>query len=289
MSLKILKVIFTGLLISLFVSCYGSWNFFYEGNDVDKRTEKLKKISDANDEVFAASGISSLNGKYTVLVFTDSHFGSKKKDINPAPLFKYLNKLRGSPDYPVFALSLGDDVDIGTQDDYDLYNAFCEKLINQYDIKLIFNTCGNHDIYQGHWDNWKKNCYPHTSFYKFKTSNFSWYSLDTASGTIGMNQYELLSRELKKDKSPKIVFTHYRFVRFNMDTANMAETTERNLLISDFYENNVKCIVGGHHHTRTLDDLGFMAYGLASFGYNDEWGLLHVDEDRGVVELEYIN
>ena len=68
----------------------------------------------------------------------------------------------------------------------------------------------------------------------------------------------------------------------------MAETTERNKLISDFSKNKVLCVLGGHNHKRFSDDLGFMDYGLPSFAYSGAWGLLHVDEDKGEAWLEYI-
>ena len=288
---KTARLLFTALLLSLFAllsSCYGSWNFLYEGNNVDERTKSLKHISNANDEEFAAAGISSLKGKYTVLVISDTHFGNKKKDVDYSLLLSWLDQMRGKPDYPVFAICLGDAVDIGMQYEYDLYLEFCNKLRNDYGIKLIFNSCGNHDIYQGNWDNWEKNCYPHTSFYKFNTSKFSWYCLDTASGTIGLKQYQKLSEEIKRDPRPKIIFTHYRFIKFNFDCANMAETTERNLLISDFYRNNVKAVLGGHNHTQTEDNLGFKDYGIPSLGYFERWGLLHVDEKTGEVSLDFL-
>ena len=285
---KITRSCLIVFFIFLLSACYGSWNFLYEGNNVDERTKNLKYISNSTDNDFAAADISSLSGKYTVLVFSDTHFGNKKKDVDCAELYDWLDRLKGKPDYPVFAISLGDVVDLGKQNEYDMYLKFCKKLQTEYGIKMIFNACGNHDIYQGNWDNWEKNCYPHTSFYKFKTSKFSWYCLDTASGTIGLKQYQKIHDALENDSRPKIVFTHYRFVRFNLATANMAETTERNKLISDFSKNKVKVVLGGHNHDQTEDNLGFMAYGLPSFGYGEKWGLLHVDENAGKASLEFI-
>lgn len=287
-TVRLLFITLLFFLLSLLSSCYGSWNILYEGNNVDERTKSLRYISNKNDEEFAAAGIASLKGKYTVLVISDTHFGNKKKDIDYSLLFNWLDQLKGKPDYPVFAIHLGDAVDIGNQYEYDLYLNFCNKLKNDYGIKLIFNSCGNHDIYQNNWDNWEENCYPHTSFYRFNTSRFSWYCLDTASGTIGIKQYKKLCEELEKDSRPKIIFTHYRFIRFNIDCTNMAETTERNLLISDFYRNNVKAVLGGHNHDPTEDNLGFYNYGIPSLGYYEKWGLLHVDEKAGEVSLDFL-
>ena len=270
-----------------FTSCYGSWNFFYKGNDVDERTKSLTILSD-RDEDFEKSGISKLGGKYTVLVMTDLHFGNDKKKVETEKLYNWLTQLKGSENFPAFALSLGDSVDMGFLSEYKEYISFCNKLQNDYGIKLVLNSCGNHDIYQNNWDNWENYCYPHTSFYKFQTEKFSWYSLDTASGTVGAQQYRHLKNDFSHDNRRKIIFTHYPFIHFNPNCANMAETTERNKLISDFMKNDVICVLGGHNHRRFYEDVGFKDYGIESFGYSGVWGLLHVDENEGTAWLEYI-
>lgn len=275
------------ICLSLFTSCYGSWNVFYKGNNVDERTKTLTILSD-RDENFEKSGISKQGGTYTVLVMSDLHFGNKKKDVETENLFKWLTQKQGTEDFPAFALSLGDVVDLGNQNEYDQYIAFCNKLEKDYGVKLVLNSCGNHDIYQNNWDNWEKNCYPHTSFYKFQTEKFSWYSLDTASGTIGQKQYRLLKTDFSHDSRKKIIFTHYPFIHFNPNCANMAETTERNKLISDFVKNDVVCVLGGHIHRSTSDNLGFKDYTIPSFAYTGSWGLLHVDEAAGTVSLDFI-
>ena len=113
---RFLRTAIITFILLIFFSCYGSWNFLFEGNNVDERTKSLKMLTDANNKKFAASGISSLSGKYTVLVISDTHFGNKKKDIDCKPFFEWLEKLKGKPDYPVFAISLGDVVDSGKQE-----------------------------------------------------------------------------------------------------------------------------------------------------------------------------
>lgn len=283
-------MIFSILIFSAlaFVSCYGSWNFWYDGNSVDERTKSIRILSDKSDKQFAESGISSLGGKYTVLVLSDTHFGNKKKEVNCKKLYKWLDSKKGSEDYPAFAICLGDATDLGYRDEFDEYKVFCKTLCIDYNLKLVFNSCGNHDIYQNNWDNWERDCYPHTSFYAFQTQKLSWYCLDTASGAVGMNQYKKLLHEFENDSRPKVVFTHYPYVRFNLNCSNMAETTERNLLIAAFYANKVKCLLGGHNHTQTYDNLGYNDYGIPSFAYSEKWGLLFVDEDKEEIYLDFI-
>ena len=285
---KICRPFFIFAFLFSVVSCYGSWNFWYEGNDVDVRTKELLNITETTDQKFADSNLANLGGKYTVLIISDTHFGNTKKAVNTEILFNWLDSIQGTSDYPVFAINLGDVTDLGRRDHFEQYTEFCKTLTKKYNMKIIFNVCGNHDAYQNNWENWMRDCYPHTSFYRFQTKNFSWYCLDTASGTIGIKQYYLLHSALENDSRQKIIFTHYPFVRSTLDCANMAETTERNLLLSDFVENNVKCVLGGHNHEKSFDDIGFPDYGLPSFAYDNEWGLLHVDEDTGVVSLDFV-
>ena len=274
------------LLLPLATSCYGSWNFFYEGNNVDKRSAECKFLN--GDSEFIASHIESLGPKYTVLIITDTHFGTEKKPVNCEILFNYLRSIRGTPDYPSFVICLGDATELGKPEHFAEYNHFCDTLISQFGLNIVLNACGNHDIYQNNWANWEENCYPHTSFYTFHTKKFSWYCLDTASGTVGENQYRKLNELFDYDSRPKIIYTHYPFTRFNYDCSNMAETTERNKLISDFSHNKVLCVLGGHNHTQTFDDLGYKDYGIPSFAYDEVWGLLHVDEDAEDVYLDFI-
>ena len=284
---KITAALFLLFILVQFVSCYGSWNFFYKGNNVDERTQELRLLTDS-DSRFAASGISELKHKYTVLIISDTHFGNTKKKVDCERLYNWLESVKGTEIFPSFAICLGDSTDLGKQSHFDEYLEFCGQLEKKYGISLILNSCGNHDIYQSNWDNWEKNCYPHTSFYKFQTEKLSWYCLDTASGTFGLNQYNRILEAFSRDNNKKIIFTHYPFIRFNYNCANMAETTERNKLISDFSKNKVLCVLGGHNHKRFSDDLGFMDYGLPSFAYSGVWGLLNVNEDKNEAWLEYI-
>ena len=282
-------IVITALLFlsSIFTSCYGSYNIFYRGNDVDYRTEKLLEITDSSDPAFAASGLSSLSGKYDVLIFTDSHFGSKISSSFVDDLYRWLDSVKGTNKAPAFALSLGDSVDTGAQCEFDEYNKLCDKLKSDYGIKIIFNAAGNHDLYQSHWDLWKNNCYPHTSFYKFQTGTFTWFCFDTASGTIGEQQYNKIRQELYSDPRPKIIYTHYPLTEFNF-AFGISDTTERNLLISEFAKNNVKCYFGGHNHYDRYAYLKFHDYCCPSFRYDDEITILHIDETNGTAVADFV-
>lgn len=275
MKRKILKSVI--ILLSFFMtSCYGSWNIFYEGNNVDYRTPVMAVLNDLSD----------LSGSYNVLIITDTHFGYKNKEAPLAALYLWLDSVKGTAAAPAFAICLGDAVDTGAQGEYEEYLRFCEILKNLYGIRVVFNTCGNHDIYQSHWGNWQTNCYPHTSFYKFKTANFSWYSFDTASGTLGKNQLDIMKKDMETDPNPKIVFSHYPLSEYNL-AFGLGDTTERNLLISTFLKNNVRCYFGGHNHYSHFSDMGLYDYCCPSFRFNEAWTVLHVNEGAGTAVAEF--
>lgn len=285
--MKALRIFLILIFSLLTISCYGSLDPFYEGNDVDYRTQNFLKLTDATDSTFKASSVSGLSGYYNVLVLTDLHFGATWQEAPFNKLYEWLDSVKGTPEAPEFVLSLGDSANLGKPEQYVEYLAFCEKLKSQYGLKIIFNTCGNHDLYQSHWDNWKDSCYPHTSFYKFETTGFSWYALDTASGRICQNQYNLLKEEFSKDPKPKIVFTHYPVTEFRVLGVGLDETTERNLLIDMMVKNNVKTYLSGHNHYSRSIFLGFNEYVCPSFRYNKGWVVLHINEVTGRADAEF--
>ena len=275
---KFFNLLITFIAFSLlFSSCYGSWNIFYEGNNVDNRTGNLLNISPALE----------YSGNYNVLVLTDTHFGYSMKEAPLPALYNWLESVKNTPAAPVFAICLGDAVDTGAQEQYNEYLNFCNTLMTVYGIKVVFNSCGNHDIYQSHWGNWQANCYPHTSFYKFETAGFSWYSLDTGSGTISRQQYDIFVKAISNDSKPKVVFSHYPLSEYRL-AFGLGETTERNLLIHNFLKNNVKCYMGGHNHYTHYENLGFNDYCCPSFRFNNSWAVLHINESAGTAVVEFI-
>ena len=65
------------------------------------------------------------------------------------------------------------------------------------------------------------------------------------------------------------------------------DTTERNLLISTFLKNNVRCYFGGHNHYSHFSDMGLYDYCCPSFRFNEAWTVLHVNENDGTAVAEF--
>lgn len=273
------------VLLLSFVSCkYGSWNPLEQYNNVDNRISVLQDITDKMPD-----NVKNCSNKYSVVVFADLHYGSSKEYCPEEQVFKWLDKLKtsGSEKFPKFAISLGDSADTGSQNNYAEYLSFCNKLKSDYEITMI-NIPGNHDLYQGNWMNWKMNCFPYSSFYRFQTDKFSWYGIDTASGSIGLKQYKQLKTVMESDPRPKIVYCHYPILEFHL-VFGLCDATERNLLIDLFVKNNVVCSLGGHNHYYSEKQINnYKGYSFPSFRYQKQWTLLTVDENSNSVSIELI-
>lgn len=269
-------LLFTVITLS---SCkYGVSNPFYDGNDVNTRTIELAKIEEKSERI--------ADGKYSVLIFTDRHQGGKNLDFDSADakLFAWLDE---QENLPAFALCLGDSTDGGKTEQFQDYNQFTKKLQDNYGI-TTYTTCGNHDIYQYHWEDWKQMVYPNTSFYRIQTPSVSYYSLDTATGILGVTQMDLLKKAFESDTNEKIIFTHYPLYTKTPLFA-MEDTVERNELLELFEKNNVKQFFAGHLHiNETVDFNSFIAYTLPGFSASKTWGVLSVDEENKSYFFEII-
>lgn len=277
-SKKLCIIIFSILsILSVFgvTSCgYNTLNYFYPANDVDSR---VKKFTDLGT-------IDITETKYDVLILTDHHFDINKKEIDQDKFFKFLDN---NSNYK-FCLSLGDIIDRGQESEYNNYVKFANRITKDYNIP-IYTSIGNHDLFFKGWEYWKKNIYPHTTLYSFKTKNISWYCLDTGTGRLGKKQFDLLAEEMAKDTNAKIVFTHYPLF-IDKFIFEMQDSTETNLLFSLFATNNVKYILSGHIHAKKeTTNSYFTEKTIPSLLFDDTVGILHIDEDTGSYSLEIVS
>ncbi len=264
----------------LLISCnYISNNPFYIGNDVNTRnTNKIKEID------FELKDKSELPDTYTALFITDLHFGYSNDTIPTTDFFNWLNDLKDINELPKFMICGGDISDYGQQAQQDEYKEFCRRLENEFNLK-IFNIAGNHDYYKSGWEVWKENCYPHTSFYHFTTNNFSWYFLDTGTGTLGLQQYNALKESMENETKPKIVITHYPLTITDF-VSTLQNTTERNLLLHLFSTTNVKAYISGHqHYNECVDFKSFQEYCISAFRKSKGWALIDINEKEETVSV----
>lgn len=278
------KILIISLLIPaavLLSSCsYGLYNFFGREDTVRTRAGSLTQLD-------TPAAVSGSDTSYTVAVITDVHFGADKSRGVDTAFLSWLAELDAESALPKFVLCLGDVAEHGYESEMKDYNAFCDK-IREYGPE-VYSVLGNHDLYNDGWQYWKKIVYPKTSFYHFKTNNFSWYFLDTGNGTLGTHQYSILIDALESDSSPKIVSMHYPVYAQGKFYFCLQDTIERNLLISYFADNNVKLLLDGHTHEYNYTDLGFIEYNVPGFLEKGQWALVTVNETAGTVTEKLVS
>lgn len=265
-------ILFSLFILLLFTSCkftpYGLDETFYRDNPTSDRA-KFQEIS-------LPSPVSS---EYNILVITDVHFGGEnmgnageRKDDDFFKSLKSLNKPLA------FCVCLGDIAQYGKENEFLDYKAkMIDRIENDFGIKT-YNVVGNHDLYNSGFDNYKKIVFP-TTFYRMKTSGFSFYFTDTASGAMGNHQFSDLKSLMKSDKNSKIVFMHVPIYGNDRNQFKMQDTYERNMLISLFNKNSVKAVVAGHCHRKSENSLGnFPEYTIASFLSHRGYAILSVNE-----------
>lgn len=278
---KVFKYIIILIFVVLISACnYGTDNLFYKGNYVNNRAEDLKEL--------AEDDLKNLPSEYSFVIITDVHVGSVKENPPPLPneeFIKWLESFEPSA-RPKFCLCLGDVADTGSDNQFIEFKDFVKR-VEALGVK-VFNSVGNHDLYNSGWDGWKANCYPYTSFYTFKTANYSFYSLDTGTGTFGTNQLKRFRQAIENDSRPKIIFTHYPLYTetffFNFD-----DTTERSLMMHYLGKNNAKLYFAGHLHWFEEHDFGaYKSYALPSFRYKGQWTLVKINENTQDYSIEVV-
>jgi 3',5'-cyclic-AMP phosphodiesterase len=275
MKKEIIITMFSAALAMLVSSCaYGVYNFFGREDTVRTRAESLSQFA-------VPSSVADSDTSYTVAVITDVHFGADKSRTIDDTFLSWLKGLQEKSESPKFVVCLGDIAEHGYESEMNDYNAFCNKIrAAPYNLE-VYSVLGNHDLYNNGWKHWKKIVYPKTSFYHFRTNNFSWYFLDTGNGTLGTHQYSVLLDALESDSSPKIVCMHYPVYAQGHFYYCLQDSVERNLLISNFSDNNVKLLLDGHTHQYNYTDFGFIEYNIPGFLEKGQWALVTINETAG--------
>ncbi len=248
-----MKNIFLCVIISLILtSCDFGWSdFFGRDYQVNTRTERLM---DLNGTEFAPSVSSET---FSVLVFTDIHFGRKSNTEQAKACGNFINfvnneKQKLSNDFPIaFITCLGDTTKSAKTDDFKKYVSFVSDIKAKTSIQ-VYTVIGNHDLYNDGYLFFKKNIYPYETAYTFRTSfngNFmNWYFIDTANGTLGKEQLQNFMNKLENDSGDKIVFGHHPLYAGGIIYFTLQNINERDSLISSFAKNNVKFYLAGHCH-----------------------------------------
>ena len=262
---------------------YGLEEFFYRENTLDKRIDTLTELNETQIP-------QNLPDEYTVLVITDIHFGGENREKNGArkdgTFLKKIQALSES-EKPEFCICLGDVAEHGLDSEFRDFVSDIVKPLEEMGIKT-YNVIGNHDLYNSGWASYQKHLNPGTSFYHFKTQNFSWYFLDSASCSLGNSQLTKLRRKMESDDAPKLVFMHVPLYADGLFYFTMQNSAERNQIISVFNKHNIKAVVDGHTHIQSVSNLGnFNEYTMAGYLEKRAYTLIRINERTATVKCAY--
>ena len=256
---------------------YGFFQFEFTNSNVDERSSSLLNFGslDLSDQT------QSLSSTYSFLVFSDTHYGSEREELDEEKFLSWLSSWfqkyssgeeKDLTKLPRFAVNLGDTADSGKESQFKQYLLFENKikavagkyLYSETDETAdserkfkVWSILGNHDLYNDGAKYFEKLIFPYRSAYFFNFdadstdsySGYSFYFLDSANGTFGTNQIEDFKKKLDSDPHTKIVFTHYPVYAGGSDMFMIIQDTlERNTLLTYFKKGNVKQVYEGHAH-----------------------------------------
>ena len=280
------KSVFALLLFICLIcsSCsFGLNEIFGHDENLNSRCSSIKHLSGEEvDEI-------PLTGNFNFVIFTDIHFGHPSFQRRETDFLNWLDSVQSNPDKkPSFCVSLGDNTDSGKPEEYDQYVVFTNQIKVHAGIKT-YSVAGNHDLYNSGWKYYKEKVFPYTSFYKFSTEEFSFYFIDSASGSLGLNQYNSLCDEFSKDSKNKLLFSHFPLTTEGDFYFRMQNLTERNRLLALMSVSRVKNFFSGHTHMTRFTDFGaFEDTNFSSISKSGKWLLVHVNQTEKKVTYEVI-
>lgn len=176
---------------------------------------------------------------------------------------------------------LGDDENVSQLNNDDYYVYVDTITNNVYDVNTVpfpfFPVVGNHDITHNGWALWS-NIF-HSSFYSFYVyiameGHNSYYDhfifLDTANGTLGQEQVDLIEAGVLDDKSFEdagiytrntFVFSHTNIFRpSSLQFASTFPREETLFLLNQFVKWNTSIVFCGHVHKWDEQEVGGVHY-----------------------------
>ena len=274
------------LVCLLFSSCkYGVDEAIYRPSPVNTRATQLYELNASqapviNDDV------------YTIAIITDIHFGKPGTTRHEKDFLDWLEQMKQNGSLPAFCVCLGDIADHGKAEEFLEYQNFTKQIEDILGNGKVYGVLGNHDLYNNGWQNYKSYVFPYESFYHFKTKTFSWYCIDSASGSMGKNQYTILEQKIKNDKAPKIILSHipvYGDPLSNMGYFTFQNSYEADMLITLCVNNNVKLLLSGHIHRPNKNYFkDCMELAVPPITKDCRWTVLTIDEKNASIKEEFV-
>ncbi len=220
--------------------------FIPPSDDVQQRFEQSMDWNEANGYPVIEVG----DNEYKFYCATDVHVDGSNENIKT-----FVTRLRNDAS-AIFGVLLGDLVHNTEQ-----YPLFMEAIPFDPSIHAqndtIFSTLGNHDLYFGQWEDYKKYWKTSCLYFTVQTPDFLdlFLLLDTGSGTLGRSQLEWMKTVLSEQGGKVryiVVCTHTDLLRvdntsFPSGGMTMEETLELTSLMQSY---GVDLYLQGHNHLR---------------------------------------
>lgn len=204
--------------------------------------------------------LQSCSNDYNVYVIADIHVSTGTSCLKQA-----VTSITGDTDAEKFTLCLGD-----MTSKKGCLDIACEELMPlNRDGRMLFSTPGNHDLYFGEWECYRK-WFPSSSYAFFVQTPSAgtdvFLCVDSSEGTLGTDQRKWLEEMLVSivAMTPRnvVVFTHTNFFRINESqgiTGNFT-TDETYDLLSLFSKYGVDMVLTGHDHYYERTDFRGVKY-----------------------------
>ncbi|MBP5156639.1 MAG: metallophosphoesterase [Treponema sp.] len=266
----------------------GLYKVFDHGPNVSERIGSLR------DDVPAPQNVMR-SGRFSFVVTSDVHFGNAGKSYarDDEAFYRKVQELKDSMEFPPsFVVCLGDVVEKGDdRSEWADYRDWCDRLERMLGNK-VYTTTGNHDLYNDGWDYFEDYTYPGTGFFRFAVAGFSFYFLDSGSGSLGSSQYDKFQKALKGDGRPKIICTHYPVygtAQFFQNYYTLQNTEEADTLITLCAKNNVRLYLAGHMHEQHENNLGsFTELVMPCYAVYHKFAVVTVDVASATVDWEFV-
>jgi len=237
------KILLPFFLIFVTISCDKDIGGLFASVDLDER------LKDKNNFIFLSDGDRSplLGDEYAFVVITDIHI----KDGDAYGLEKLKNVIENNNKIK-FAVFCGDITQNGSEQDINKFIEIARSLpVPSYPV------IGNHDIFFGNWQVWKRLI--GSASYRIDGDTAALFMLDSANGFWGKEQTDWLENELKNAPGRVFVFSHYNFFTGRPNVQQFADTKERARII---YMLRGKCDImfSGHSHERLIREAGGVQY-----------------------------
>lgn len=276
---KKIVLLLTGLAV--FASCdqFEMRGFFASYESVDKRFQQSMEWNSLHP--FRVIDLSS--DEYSIFVMGDSHSGGTK---NLELFFNEAIREKAK------AVVLNGDITMGYASDFEKI----QELIPSQETIKSFLIAGNHDLYFDGWKSFYSLFGSSTYLFTIKTpqSTDLFICLDTASGTLGSEQFSWLKELLessRKNYRRCIIFTHNNIFRSRHTTSTNPLVEELRVWMELLVRYKIDMVVSGHDHVKNEDILGntkFITMDLLQDDFKNA-GYFKLYIKNGQISYEFVN